>query len=77
MRAEIDTLEVTALDGGRPLRVKASFGVTSLPENDDGPEGGGPREPRRPTPDRGAGGTALRRLDPPDEDDNPKPPDFR
>ncbi|HEV2060005.1 MAG TPA: GGDEF domain-containing protein, partial [Solirubrobacteraceae bacterium] len=37
MRAQIEALEVAALDGGRPLRVKASFGVASLPENaDDG-----------------------------------------
>ena len=77
MRAHIEALEVAALDGGRPLRVKASFGVTSLPENDDGTEGGGVREPRRPTPDRGAGGALLHRLDPPDEDDDPRPPDSR
>ena len=77
MRAQIEALEVAALDGGRPLRVNASFGVTSPPDNDDGPEAGGVREPRRPTPDRGAGGAALYRLDAPDEDDDPTPPDPR
>lgn len=34
---------------------------------------GGVREPRRPGPDRGAGGIALRRPDPPDTPDSPNP----
>ena len=77
MRAQIDALQVAAMDGGPPLRVKASFGVASLPKDDDGPEGGGIREPRLPKPNRGAGGAALDRPDPPEEDDDPKPAYFR
>ena len=94
MRAEIAALEVAALDGGRLLRVTASVGVASLPENaddggplaaaawaalrgDDGPQSGGVQEPRRPKPNRGAGGAALDRPDAPHGDDDPKPPHFR
>lgn len=39
MRAHIEALEVAALDAGRPLRVTASFGVASLPENSLGHDG--------------------------------------
>ena len=95
-RAGIAALEVAVLDGGHLLRVTASVGAASLPENasdggtltaaadaalregrrNDGP-GGGARVPRRPEPDRGAGGAALARPDPPHEADDPKPPHFR
>jgi diguanylate cyclase (GGDEF)-like protein len=77
MHNRIEALEVDALRGGRPLRVKASFSVALLPEYDDGSECDGVREPRRPKPNRDAGGAALDRPDPPHEADDPKPPHFR
>ena len=89
IRKQIAQLRIPRLDRQGTLRVTASYGAASargaaananalLAEAerrrpDDDPDGG-VREPRRPEPDRGAGGIALR---PPDASHapDPNPPD--
>ncbi len=92
IRKQIAQLRIPRLDRQGTLRVAASYGAASARgatadanalfneanrhRPDDGPDGG-VREPRRPEPDRGAGGAALRPPGASHAPDDPNPPDVR